>query len=490
MRSLPTRRELVFVLVVVVSFILFFQFALGTSDTEHDEYHWSNKVLKPWGGPKSPDHNENGPGFVGPTQHNSMPVHLPPDHGENAVIWADGDIPTTEIKIHVGGWTVFERLYLCNGTIFIVTDEPKTIPDRMLLTSSGAPLSNKPEEILAIDPTDADLQIITSQKAKEIFGSSALWLGGTSFVVTEAPQFIAHYYHWAAETFLGLWRAYSLLDPDIQPDGSTFLEPPRRFMMSHVHNEQFRDHAGMNQFVTRGVWPSASIEYADDWADRALLGHPFLLERAVLSDRAAATHNPTAAATQKGFAELFKLNGSPYWWKTVRNNLIKSLGGDPLAKSGNVITYVSRQAWGRRMLKQEDHDGLVKALERLERDYGYEVHVVSMEQLSRKEQILLAARTTILMGVHGNGLTALLWMNLSKRATVMEFYYPSGFAYDYEMVTRILGMKHYGFWGNEYFTSPDLPAVHVPPEFQGTSIPIDGEVVARLCIERLSIPED
>ena len=56
----------------------------------------------------------------------------------------------------------------------------------------------------------------------------------------------------------------------------------------------------------------------------------------------------------------------------------------------------------------------------------------------------------IMMGVHGNGLTALLWLKPTPRSTVMEFFYPGGFAYDYEYTTRALGMVHYGFWGNRY----------------------------------------
>ena len=53
-----------------------------------------------------------------------------------------------------------------------------------------------------------------------------------------------------------------------------------------------------------------------------------------------------------------------------------------------------------------------------------------------------------MMGVHGNGLTALLWMRPTPRSTVMEFFYPGGFAHDYEYTTRALGMVHYGFWGD------------------------------------------
>jgi hypothetical protein len=59
----------------------------------------------------------------------------------------------------------------------------------------------------------------------------------------------------------------------------------------------------------------------------------------------------------------------------------------------------------------------------------------------------------ILMGVHGNGLTALLWMKVTPRSTVLEFFYPGGFAHDYEYTTRALGMVHYGFWGARYVLS-------------------------------------
>jgi hypothetical protein len=55
-----------------------------------------------------------------------------------------------------------------------------------------------------------------------------------------------------------------------------------------------------------------------------------------------------------------------------------------------------------------------------------------------------------MLGVHGNGLTALVWMKPTPRSTVMEFFYPGGFAHDYEYTTRALGMVHFGFWGHRY----------------------------------------
>lgn len=109
-----------------------------------------------------------------------------------------------------------------------------------------------------------------------------------------------------------------------------------------------------------------------------------------------------------------------------------------------------------------------------------------------------------MMGVHGNGLTSLVWMKPTPRATVIEFLYPGGFAYDYEYTTRALGMVHYGVWGDKCvpfrsssctpypwlcrtFTNPDIPLAAYPEGFQGNSIPVDGKVVARLCLERLGL---
>jgi hypothetical protein len=56
------------------------------------------------------------------------------------------------------------------------------------------------------------------------------------------------------------------------------------------------------------------------------------------------------------------------------------------------------------------------------------------------------------MGVHGNGLTSLVWMKPSPRSTVMEFFYPGGFAHDYEYTSRALGLVHYGFWNDKCVT--------------------------------------
>jgi hypothetical protein len=44
-------------------------------------------------------------------------------------------------------------------------------------------------------------------------------------------------------------------------------------------------------------------------------------------------------------------------------------------------------------------------------------------------------------------------MKPTPRSTVIEFFFPQGFAHDYEYTTRGLGMMHYGFWNSTYVIS-------------------------------------
>ena len=40
------------------------------------------------------------------------------------------------------------------------------------------------------------------------------------------------------------------------------------------------------------------------------------------------------------------------------------------------------------------------------------------------------------------------------------------------------------------FTSPEIPPVNYPEGFQGNEIPIDGTLVARVCLERLNLVDE
>ena len=201
MRSIPSRRELIFALAFIVSFILLLRFVLRSTETgHHSGYGWSRNVGSPWLG----DGRRTPTGVEAPEfDKGRWPSPKPPPsflparrdaRGSKLVL--TGKVPTTEIRVHVPGecfggtprqsddylpgWTVFDNLYLFNGTVFVVTDEPKNIPDRMLLTSTGHPIHNGPDDVAKRTPTDKDIQIISPEKASQLFGSYASRMDGVS----------------------------------------------------------------------------------------------------------------------------------------------------------------------------------------------------------------------------------------------------------------------------------------------------------------------
>ncbi|KAJ7163324.1 hypothetical protein C8R46DRAFT_1102999 [Mycena filopes] len=466
--SPPTRRELALVLALLLAILYFSNARIHT--------------------------NLVAPSLSPLLQNLSQPSTLQdttPQLYDTRLTWGDSQVPQTKVLANVPGWSIIDRLYIFKGVVYVVSDDPDSVPDVENMYSKGVEIFPGKEAEDTRLPGDEDIRIISTVEAKQLFGTGAAVIDGVTFFVNDHPQFIRHYYHWSAELYFGFWRTYSSLDPTIPPDGNTTLPQPRHMFFNRLDAFRWRDPTNMNQLVLRSSFPEVTMEFRDDWDDRVKMGVPFVFERVVLADRSAAMRAYNYQRYQRTASVPFALPGSVNWWMAIRNNVVQFAGMDLNDGSSTtatpVITYISRQAWGRRTLLQEDHEKLVKELYRLRDKHGWEVNVVLMEHLSRAEQIRLAVRTTIMMGVHGNGLTSLLWMRPTPRTTVIEFFYPGGFAHDYEYTARSLGIAHFGFWGSSSFTSPNMPLNAYPEGFQGNSIPVDAAAVGRLCYDRLTL---
>ncbi|RXW20358.1 hypothetical protein EST38_g5493 [Candolleomyces aberdarensis] len=187
-----------------------------------------------------------------------------------------------------------------------------------------------------------------------------------------------------------------------------------------------------------------------------------------------------------------------------------------------VITYISRQSARNRKLVKEDHEAMVEAVNELVKRKNEEREVVEArvkkaaalaakkhgsapkggsteeipppwsfdvlqaEHLTKDQQVQAAARTTILLGVHGNGLTHLVWMKPTKVSSVIEIFCPPGFAHDYWWTARSLGMRHWAMWNDTAKTWPEKPEVNYPDCFQKNAIPVHGPSVAKLIEDRVA----
>ena len=222
---------------------------------------------------------------------------------------------------------------------------------------------------------------------------------------------------------------YSSLDPHIPHTGETSLPPPQRLIFPHCDPLLWRDKAGLNIFFLRTAFPGLSIEYEQDWAERASIGegghasietglapgqYPqtarvLVMDRVVLGDRAAWDRSPHNV---KNPEYKYPLVVSRHWWAPVRRAVVEYAAGtrevswpgeaelSAIAKARTVkrdrpvITYVNRQSTGRRLLDR-DHEALVAALEELGRKHDYEVVVASLEFMNKFDQIYLSSRTTV-----------------------------------------------------------------------------------------------
>ncbi|KAG8221357.1 hypothetical protein J3R82DRAFT_1529 [Butyriboletus roseoflavus] len=110
------------------------------------------------------------------------------EHWRTRSTWPSNQVPSTTIVSHVPGWTIFDNLFLLNGTVFIVTGDQKSVPDRKSITSTGVRIDNDAESVAARIPTDRELRVITLDEAGELFGTSADLMDGITWIVNDPPQ--------------------------------------------------------------------------------------------------------------------------------------------------------------------------------------------------------------------------------------------------------------------------------------------------------------
>ncbi|KAI0930542.1 hypothetical protein AcV5_007227 [Taiwanofungus camphoratus] len=456
-----------------------------------------------------------------------------------AVIDLAYEFPETTILSHAPGWTLFRNLYMSNGTLYIVSSQPpSSFPDTQYMTSTGLPAENTPENIAARMPTSENMDFISPAQARGLWGGdrdrstrNRVWsVGGNTFLVNEPQQFLDHYYHFCAELMFGAWSFWSgAFNAVVDPSSAavTTAPPVHRMIFTHAAASGWRDKPGFNSYFLRAAFPSLTVEVEDDWEDRihatssgGEYARAWHFDTVLLTDRSAAFRGEVCGAqTQRIASEAFEHmrragNLTKWWWEPLRRGVLRFAGVDeqmmdvgvradavaspklkvpadwaaaahsPKAQD-IVVTYISRQGT-RRHLIDSDHEALVNALTAMCASHRWELNIVQAERLSKEEQLALAARTTVMVGVHGNGLTHLIMMPVTPVSTVIEIFYPGGFAHDYEWTTRAMGMRHFAIWNDTYHSYPEMLWPSYPEGFQGTQIPVYPPAVTQIIEDRIA----
>ncbi|KAF9525435.1 hypothetical protein CPB83DRAFT_727479, partial [Crepidotus variabilis] len=394
-------------------------------------------------------------------------------------------VKTTDLLLRPHGFIISDNLYLRNGTLYAVAEDPSTWPELHFVLSKGLSSDLKVD----LDPTEKEMRIITPSEAKVVLGETALAIDGMTFILYDIRSnvetvFIQHYYHWWGEIILGAMRIYSALT--LLPNITLPLPEPKRFIIPNVGDHSWRDYAGVDGPMMRAAFPSSSISRGDYWDDLATLQRTFVFERAMVVSREAAHKHPLSSQWFKMISSTMSVKTPKHFWEPLRQRLVINtlshlpLGPDqhfpskPIESSNHELNHGAMRI----------SDTWLEPLEEMaKRKRGIPLR-------KRQDGVLDASIPLIMVGVHGNGLTHQIWMPPSNQSTVIEIFYPKTYLHDYEMLARNMGHKHYAVWNDTTLTYPEgkwFPGVEggIKDTFHGYSIPVHGPTVAEVVRKRL-----
>jgi len=168
----PTRREVLILAVLLVVLIF-----LGNSDTS----------------PSTPELKSPPPQSTNTSLHEAYTPH-PID---TRLTWGSSPPPETTIVAHVpglfpsfpkmssllilvAGWTVFDKLYIFKGVVYIVSDDRSAIPDVQFIYSKALFIKEGKEAEQSRLPTQEEIRVISTKEAKKLFGTGAHIIDGVT----------------------------------------------------------------------------------------------------------------------------------------------------------------------------------------------------------------------------------------------------------------------------------------------------------------------
>ncbi len=312
-----------------------------------------------------------------------------------------------------------ENLYFLHPFHFIAFGE-EVQPDKIM-----APIPERPFRLVKILP---DQKRIT-KKLMHLMNSPAHLFDGTTLILMEDQgNLFFHFFH-LLEHLVGVWAFYGYEHaPDIKRiilAGAT--------LQKHYYWEGPNQ---INQHVLSGLFPKAEILTWDRFVRQCGYGLA-CFERAVVSDRGITTLYPECGKINKHLGAAL-----PH----IDPKNLQSF-------ADSVHTYAQT--------KQEEHADQLRITyvkrspprclsESLEREFIEKISalphvrlkVVDFARISFQEQINIVGNTDVLIGVHGNGLSHVLF--LPSTACVIEIFPPDNHHLDYHVFADVRGIDYMG----------------------------------------------
>lgn len=96
--------------------------------------------------------------------------------------------PITKLIRHAPGWTIYENLYVSDGTMYIITPDASVWPEVRMMASTALEAVNTPENGRMREPTDDVMQFISPEAAEQLWGDRVYEVSDWTVRQTPSPR--------------------------------------------------------------------------------------------------------------------------------------------------------------------------------------------------------------------------------------------------------------------------------------------------------------
>lgn len=254
---------------------------------------------------------------------------------------------------------------------------------------------------------------------------------GTSLFLFEIDltrHYLSHFFH-LLEHLVGVWSFYGADNfNDIKlivlaSDGSRNKDPT------------WKGPNSINEHLLKAMFPQASVK---TWDEFLVENHHTILrfEKAFTSDRALTFYSEACSRVNKMLAEAF-----PDLSSQALNQLALRVNSyaNTQSKASNLITVTYLKRPFPRALEAQLEQKLINAIEQLP---NVKLTVIDFFHISFQEQINVIGKTDVLISVHGNGLSHILF--LPETSSVIEIFPKDSCTLDYRMFADARNIEYLG----------------------------------------------
>ena len=297
------------------------------------------------------------------------------------------------------------------------------------------------------------LQIENGNSPLPPFADTQIWDGTTLILADCNTSFMTHYFHFL-EHLLGIWEF----------GGCEKRESIKQIVFCASDTSQDFGWQGVNAInykIIKALFPNASVHTLGGLKKKAV--KPIFMPSVLFSSRLQAFKEPE-------HMRLNKMLGPN--WQEISSEKIEKLKSIILSSYQIPVQEAPSQYLRVTYLKRSPPRCLIP---RIENRLLYSIQlmrtqlkIVDLAAIPYEEQLKVIANTDVLISVHGNGLSHIPF--LPKGATVIEFFSPDSFTWDYCMLARIKGADYWGTNASNWWVTSETPFSFSP--FGNVSTPI------------------